>query len=83
MTPVVAERGEFELARLIEGRVPGNPQSRISADTGSPLRMIDRTALVADAGNTVWVARPRNLRSPDRGDILVVDDFGSYRRPER
>lgn len=73
----VEERGEIELGRMIEGRVPGKPQGCISVHSNSRVRVIDRTAVVYDAGDTVWVARPRDPRSLDRSDILVVERIGS------
>ncbi|WP_241233560.1 hypothetical protein [Altericroceibacterium xinjiangense] len=70
-------RGEARLAKMLEGRVPGQPQSCIPAMVSRNLQVLDRTALVYDAGSTVWVARPSDPRSLDDSDILVIDRFSS------
>ena len=54
----------------------GEPESCISAYTSSRLKVIDRTALVYDAGGTIWVARPKDPRSLDDMDVLVIDRLG-------
>lgn len=69
--------GEARLAKLIEGKVAGEPRSCIPARINSNLTIIDETALVYDAGNTVYVARPENPSSLDSSDILVIERFGS------
>lgn len=40
------------------------------------LIVIDGTALVYDAGSTIYVARPDNPRSLDSSDVLVVERSG-------
>ncbi len=70
-------RGEAQLAKMLEGRVAGKPQSCISAQISNRLQIIDRTAVVYDGGGTVYVARPRDPRSLDTNDILVINRFGS------
>ena len=72
-----AERGEAELARLLEGRVAGEPQSCIPAWRSANLQVIDDTALVYDAGRTIYVARPAQPQSLDSDDILIVERTGS------
>jgi hypothetical protein len=69
--------GEQELAKLIDGRVAGKPTSCISTFARGNLRVLDGTALVYDAGKTIWVNRPDNARSLDEDDILVTHSFGS------
>ncbi len=69
--------GEARLAKLLAGRVAGKPVSCISAQIDSRLQVIDRTAIVYDAGRTVYVAKPRDPRSLDADDILVIKRFGS------
>ena len=68
-----AQRGEAELARMLEGRVAGSPRSCISAMVDNKLKIIDQTALVYDAGNTIWVARPSDPSSLDTRDILIIE----------
>ena len=64
--------GEQQLAKLIDGRVAGKPSSCISTFNNGNLRVLDRTALVYDAGRTIWVNRPDDARTLDNDDILVT-----------
>lgn len=64
--------GEQELAKLIDGRVAGKPASCISTFNNGSLRVLDGTAVVYDAGRTIWVNRPDNARSLDDDDIMVT-----------
>ncbi len=70
-------KGEARLAKMLEGRVAGEPQSCISAMISDRLQVIDRTAVVYDAGKTLYVARPQSPSSLDADDILVIKRFGS------
>jgi len=65
--------GEEKLAKLLEGRAAGEPQSCIFAPNTSQLTVIDRTALVYKSGGTIYVNRPANPKSLDAGDVLVID----------
>lgn len=67
------ERGEARLETMIRGKVAGKPQSCISAYLSSHLHVIDRTALVYDAGDTIWVSRPLDPNMLRPGDILVIE----------
>ena len=69
--------GDARLAKLLEGRVPGKPVSCISAQISNRLQIIDRTAVVYDSGGTVYVAKPRDPRTLNSDDILVINRFGS------
>ena len=64
--------GEQQLAKLIGGRVAGKPESCISTFSQGNLRVLDGTALVYDAGRTIWVNRPDDARNLDDDDILVT-----------
>ncbi|AKH43070.1 hypothetical protein FHS61_001231 [Altererythrobacter atlanticus] len=72
-----AEKGEAKLAKMLEGRVAGDPVKCISQHNMSRLEVIDETALVYDAGSTIYVARPKDPKMLDDSDILVVDRYGS------
>ncbi|MFB0611192.1 hypothetical protein [Aurantiacibacter poecillastricola] len=72
-----AEEGEARLATMLEGKTAGEPQSCIPAFLDNRLRIIDETAVVYDAGDTIYVARPDNPRSLDSRDILVIERTGS------
>jgi hypothetical protein len=72
-----AEKGEAQLAKLIAGRTAGKPRSCIPAQISTRLRVIDNTAIVYDAGKTLWVARPDDPRSLNTSDILVIKRYSS------
>ncbi len=64
---------EAQLARELEGRVAGEPVDCISLRQVRSSRIIDDTAIVYDAGSTIYVNRPRaGAESLDRWDILVT-----------
>ena len=74
------ERGEARLEKMLEGRVAGEPSNCITTRRGSNnLLVIDGVALVYDAGNTIWVARPRDPRMLDDNDALIMDRFSPSR----
>ena len=67
-----------KLAKLLDGRVAGEPQDCIFLPSIRGSRIIDRTAIVYDAGRTLWVNRPRSgAESLDNDDILVTNLHGS------
>ena len=69
---------EEKLAKLLDGRVAGEPQDCIYLPSIRSSRIIDRTAIVYDAGRTLWVNRPRSgASSLNDDDILVTDLHGS------
>ena len=74
------ERGEARLEKMLDGRVAGEPSNCITTMRGSNnLQVIDGVALVYDAGNTIWVARPRDPRMLDDNDALIMDRFSPSR----
>ena len=68
-------RGEEKLAKLLDGRVAGKPQSCIRTLGSRNLSQIDGTALTFRDGDTVWVNYTRNPSSIDDQDIMVIDRF--------
>lgn len=69
---------EAELARAIEGRVAGEPVDCIDLRRIRSSKIIPDTAIVYDAGNVVYVNRPRSgARGLDRWDTLVTRTFTS------
>lgn len=69
---------EARLERAIEGRVAGKPVSCINLRNVRSSRIIDRTAIIYDAGGTLYVNRPRSgQESLDQWDILVTRPFNS------
>ena len=74
--PVAAgsvEKGEEKLAKLLEGRVAGEPVRCIATLGRDNPQIIDRVALVQGRGKTIYVARPRDPRVLDSRDVLLVE----------
>ncbi|MEO1969277.1 MAG: hypothetical protein ABGW87_11255 [Sphingomonadaceae bacterium] len=69
--------GEEQLAKMLEGRVAGKPQSCIfTPGPGSDnMTIIDRTALVFRSGSTLWVNRTADPKSINDNDIIVFERF--------
>ena len=64
---------DAELARAIEGLVPGEPVQCIDTRRIRSSKIIRDTAIVYDAGNVVYVNHPRSGReSLDQWDVLVT-----------
>ena len=70
-------KGETELAKLLEGRVAGEPSDCITTYGSGNLHVIDKTALVYERGKTVWVNRTRHPESLDEDDYLVIVKYGN------
>ena len=53
--PASAEqsKGDEQLAKLLEGRVAGEPTRCVPSHVNARIYMIDKTALVYDAGRTI------------------------------
>ena len=69
--------GEAKLAKLLEGRVAGEPESCIRTFPSRSFTIIDETALVYRQGDTLWVNTTRNPESIDDNEILVIDRFSA------
>jgi hypothetical protein len=69
---------EDQLAKLLEGRVAGQPQDCLPLTTLGSSQVIDKTAIVYRNGSTLWVNRPDSgATSLDDDDILVLKTSGS------
>lgn len=69
---------EARLAKALEGRVAGEPVDCIQLSRVNSTQVIDHTAIIYDAGSTLYVNRPRaGLESLDRWDTLVTRSFSS------
>lgn len=65
--------GEQQLAKMLKGRVAGEPVDCIHTPSITSTRVIDKTAIVYDAGSTLYVQRPRTgAESLDDDDVLVT-----------
>ncbi len=72
----IQDREEARLAEMLRGRLPGQPRSCISAFDANRLQILDHTAIVYEAGDTVWVSRPADPHSLDTSDIVVIKRTG-------
>jgi hypothetical protein len=68
-------KGDKRLAKLLEGRVAGEPQRCIRTMPNQRMQTIDRTAYVYGSGNTIYVQRTRDPGSIDDNDALVSRRF--------
>lgn len=68
---------EQRLEKMLEGREAGKPVSCISTWSNQSLQILDKTALVYDTGNVIYVNRPANADVLDDDDILVIKMTGS------
>lgn len=70
-------RGEKELAKLLEGRVAGEPQRCIRTIGSRNLHQIDGTALTYRDGDTIWVNYTSNPEDIDDGEVMVIKRFSA------
>ena len=70
--------GEEQLTKALEGRVAGKPVNCINPAFYSSSRVFERTAIVYEAGSTLYVQRPRSgAESLNRNVVLVTNIRGS------
>jgi hypothetical protein len=68
-----SQAGEARLTRILEGRVAGKPVDCIYLPQIRSTQVISGTAIVYDAGRTIYVNRPEGgARSLSSGDVLVT-----------
>jgi hypothetical protein len=77
--PVAMTEGEAKLAKMLEGRVAGEPQRCIRTGISNRMRVIDDTAYVYGSGRTIYVQRTHNPEDIDRDDVLVQRRFSPSR----
>lgn len=66
--------GEEQLAKALTGREAGKPVDCIYLPTITSSHIIDRTAIVYEAGRTIYVNRPRNGADQlNDSDIMVLN----------
>lgn len=68
-------KGENRLAKMLEGRVAGEPERCIRTIGSRSLTKIDNTALVYKSGDTIWVNYTKTPEAIDDGDYLVIRKF--------
>lgn len=72
----VQEDNEARLARMLEGRVAEEPVTCIAAFRSDRLQVLEKVALVYDAGDLIYVARPDSPDMLGRDDVVVINRFG-------
>lgn len=72
---VAMTKGEERLAKLLEGRVAGEPQNCIRQRLNDNLTVIEETAYVYGRGKTIYVQRTQDPERIDRNDTLVQRRF--------
>lgn len=70
-------KGEKRLAKLLEGRVAGEPVRCIRTFPNLPMQTIEKTAYVYGRGDTIYVQRTRNPGDIDESDALVTQRFSA------
>src|SRR4051812_3908665 len=74
----IHDRGEAELAKELQGLVPGTPQKCLALSRVEGSHIIDSTAIVYRAlGGKVYVNRPRGAEMLREDDIPVQFVYGS------
>ncbi len=72
------ERGEAQLARMLEGyQASGETQRCISAYRSNQIRVIPYVGVVYDAGDTIYVARASRPESLRDSDVPVFERYSS------
>ena len=69
--------GEAQLAKLLEGRVAGQPTSCIRTYSNNDMKKIEGTALVFGRGDTIYVNRTTDPASIDEDDALLIRKMGT------
>lgn len=71
-------KGEAELAKMLEGRVAGEPVRCLPSSRLDQSTVIDKTAIVYRSGSRLYVNRPRGGADQLSDDeILVTKIYGS------
>lgn len=76
-TKVEMTKGEKRLAKMLEGRVAGEPTDCIRTLPTERSTTIDRTAYVYGRGNTIYVQRTKNPEQIRRRDALIIQRLGA------
>lgn len=71
-------KGEARLAKMLAGRVPGKPVHCIYLPSIRDTQIISGTAIVYDAGRTIYVNRPAGgARELSSGDVMLTKPTNS------
>ncbi|MFN4021047.1 MAG: hypothetical protein ACK4IC_11085 [Erythrobacter sp.] len=70
-------KGEQRLAKLLEGRIAGEPVRCIRTFPNLPMEAIENTAYVYGRGETIYVQRTSHPGDIDESDALVIRRFSA------
>jgi hypothetical protein len=70
-------RGEAKLAKILEGRIAGEPQKCLADYRRDRLEIVDHVGFVYRDGKTIWVNRPQGATILDWSDLPVFRQYGS------
>ena len=83
-TEPVSQNGEAELAQMLQGHVADGSETCLGPLERRSMRLIEGTAIVFDAGGTIYVNRPEGARFLDEGDLPVFESWsGNLCRNDR
>ncbi|WP_247711196.1 hypothetical protein [Qipengyuania vesicularis] len=68
-------KGEKKLAKMLEGRVAGEPESCITTFGSRAITRIEDTALVYKSGDTLWVNYTKTPDAIDDDDYMLIRRF--------
>lgn len=74
-TPDAPTKGEEQLARMLEGRVAGDPVRCIPSRRQQRVQMIDGTAYIFGHGSTLYVQRTTRPQDIHRRNALINQRF--------
>jgi hypothetical protein len=75
--PAPMTKGEKRLAKLLEGRVAGEPVRCIRTLPSQRMQTIDGTAYVYGSGDTIYVQRTSDPSAISDNDALVTNRFNA------
>jgi hypothetical protein len=74
------DTGEIRLAKLLQGRVAGQPTNCIRTLPSNDMTVIDKTAIVFGHGSVIYVNRTQDPDSIDDHNALLVRKHGDPSR---
>ncbi|WP_120717099.1 hypothetical protein [Tsuneonella amylolytica] len=69
--------GEQKLAKMLEGRVAGEPVSCVDTYRNRQSQIVEGAAVVYGSGRTIWVNRTARPQDLDRWDAMLTKQFGT------
>ncbi|RYZ68435.1 MAG: hypothetical protein EOP08_00590 [Proteobacteria bacterium] len=70
------QKNEAILAKMLEGRVAGEPMTCIPGFPTSDSQVIEGVAMVYRFGDTIYVAKPKDPQMLRRDDVMIINRFG-------